>query len=119
MKQSVIYLIAFGLCLLADVTAKPVGKTVKGIKSSASIKKSALVTYVSTEGGSGVGYHNLRLKGRVESFVYDKGTRWSNMSKPHAYDTGAEWKIIYSKEKKLEEEGFYLWSVTFTGRVLK
>src|SRR4051794_20065491 len=106
MKKFVLYFIVLLLCVSADATAKLVSKTAKRVESIASPRKSALVTYVSTEGGTGVGYHNLKLKGRVESFVYDKGTRWSNMSKPHAYDMGAEWKIVYSEEKSSKRKGF-------------
>jgi hypothetical protein len=112
-----ILVVLLGLSLQAPVNANV--KTTGKNKPIASKRKSALVTYVSREGGTGVGWYILKINGRKEWFSYTSQTKYNNMRNSRAYDVGAEWRIVYSIELIFEEKGPHLWSVTFTGRVLK
>lgn len=88
-------------------------------RSRASNQMSDVVTFVSHDGGQGNGVYNLRLNGRVESFDYNSRTRIDNsLGHPQAYNVGAEWRIVYSREPSSGGTHLQLLGATFTGRVI-
>ncbi|CAN5527351.1 hypothetical protein BH10ACI1_BH10ACI1_04340 [soil metagenome] len=84
-------------------------------------KITALATYVSSENGNRGGEIKLKLNGKTQDFVWDTDEGTGKLpifqSNPKGFQEGAEWKIVYSKYDS-NDSYLFLWSATFTGRVL-
>ncbi|MFN2455906.1 MAG: hypothetical protein ABR577_16980 [Pyrinomonadaceae bacterium] len=91
-------------------------------RSELSVKRSAIVTYVSSYGGTGGGDIHLKLNDQIKIFQYDNRMRWNNFAAGDPYKPGAVWRIVYSVERNPSTEGgptiLLLWSAAFTGHIM-
>lgn len=84
-------------------------------------KKTAVATYVSSMNGLHGGEITLRLRGKLVTFVWDRGTHSAPIfqSDPRGFQPGAEWRIVYLNPGSIGDGNYpYLVSATFTGRIL-
>lgn len=88
-------------------------------KQSASQRRSAVGILYRTAGVS-AHYHYCLLKtpNGIINFTATDGTRYTGFRNDHAWDLGAEWRVIYEVPRNPDDEfGPVALSLTFTGRV--
>jgi hypothetical protein len=93
-------------------------------KRSATSSKvhSATGTFISYDGGNGMGWYKLYVNGKAEEFFMTSSSQFDRNSflKKNSFDVGAEWKITYRYEN-LFDDGKpipHIKTAFFTGRVL-